>query len=109
MSDIEELIQKLKLFRDERDWKKFHNPKDLAIALSIEASELLETFLWKTYDQAEPEKIQEELADVLAYALLLAESCNLDIKKIVEEKIEINKKKYPIEKSKGIGKKYTDL
>lgn len=109
MSDIEELIQKLKLFRDERDWKQFHNPKDLAIALSIEASELLETFLWKTYDQAEPEKIQEELADVLAYALLLAESCNLDIKKIVEEKIEINKKKYPIEKSKGIGKKYTDL
>ena len=109
MSDIEELIQKLKLFRDERDWKQFHNPKDLAIALSIEASELLETFLWKTYDQAEPEMIQEELADVLAYALLLAESCNLDIKKIVEEKIEINKKKYPIEKSKGIGKKYTDL
>jgi NTP pyrophosphatase (non-canonical NTP hydrolase) len=109
MSDIEELIQKLKLFRDERDWKQFHNPKDLAIALSIEASELLETFLWKTHDQADHNKIKEELADVLAYALLLAESCNLDVKEIIEKKIEINKKKYPIEKSKGTGKKYTDL
>ncbi|CAM8397035.1 MazG Predicted pyrophosphatase [Candidatus Methylopumilus universalis] len=109
MSDIEELIQKLKLFRDERDWKQFHNSKDLAIALSIEASELLEAFLWKTHDQVDHRKIKEELADVFAYALLLAESCDLDVKKIIEEKIEINKQKYPIEKSKGSGKKYTDL
>ena len=109
MSDIKDLIQKLKAFRDERDWKQFHNPKDLAIALSIEASELLEVFLWKTHDEADHNKIKEELADVLAYALLLAESCDLDIKKIVEEKIEINRKKYPIEKSKGSGKKYTNL
>ena len=82
-------------FRQERDWEQFHNPKDLAIALSIEASELLETFLWKTYDQAEPEKIQEELADVFAYALLLAHHYGLDFEEIVKHKIQKNALKYP--------------
>lgn len=109
MSDIKQLIEKLKIFRDERDWEQFHNPKDLAIALSIEASELLEVFLWKSHEEADKEKIKEELADVLAYALLIAERCDLDVKKIVENKIEKNKLKYPLEKSKGSSKKYNEI
>lgn len=109
MSNINELTQKLITFRDERDWEQFHNPKDLAIALSIEASELLEAFLWKMPQEANQEKIKEELADVLAYALLLAHSCNLDVSKIVEEKIEKNNLKYPVDKSKGSAKKYNEI
>jgi NTP pyrophosphatase (non-canonical NTP hydrolase) len=109
MSDIEQLIQKLKAFRDERDWEQFHNPKDLAIALSIEASELLELFLWKSHKEADIEKVKEELADVLAYALLIAEKYSLDVKEIVEAKIEKNKLKYPVEKSKSSAKKYNEI
>ena len=109
MSNIDDLTQKLIIFRDERDWGQFHNPKDLAIALSIEASELLESFLWKSPKEANLDKIKEELADVLAYALLLAHSCNLDVTKIVEEKIAKNNSKYPIEKSKGSSKKYNEI
>jgi len=109
MSNIAELTQKLITFRDERDWQQFHNPKDLAIALSIEASELLEAFLWKSPEDANLEKVKEELADVLAYALLLAHSCNLDVTKIVEEKIGKNNLKYPVEKSKGSAKKYNEI
>lgn len=109
MSNIDKLTQQLVSFRDERDWEQFHNPKDLAIALSIEASELLEAFLWKMPEEANQEKIKEELADVLAYALLLAHSCNLDVTKIVEEKIEKNNLKYPVEKSKGSAKKYNEI
>jgi NTP pyrophosphatase (non-canonical NTP hydrolase) len=109
MSTIQELTKKLILFRDERDWGQFHNPKDLAIALSIEASELLEAFLWKTSEDADPEKISEELADVFAYALLLADRCNLDVHKIVEEKILKNSLKYPVGLSKGSAKKYNEI
>lgn len=106
---MEEAIKKLKQFRDERDWKKFHNAKDLALALSIESSELLEAFLWKSPEEADIEKVKEELADVLSYALLLAESYGLDAQQIVLDKIEINKKKYPVSKAKGTAKKYTEL
>jgi len=109
MPNINELTQKLISFRDDRDWEQFHNPKDLAIALSIEASELLEAFLWKSPEEANQEKIKEELADVLAYALLLAHSCNLDVSEIVEEKIEKNNLKYPVDKSKGSSKKYNEI
>ena len=109
MSEIKNLTQKLTQFRDERDWEQFHNPKDLALALSIEASELLEAFLWKTSEDADPQKIKEELADVLAYALLLADRCNLDVSEIVEEKIAKNSLKYPVEKSKGSAKKYNEI
>lgn len=109
MSNINELTKKLSLFCDERDWDQFHNPKDLALALSIEASELLEAFLWKTPEDADPQKIREELADVFAYALLLADRCNLDVIKIVEEKILQNSLKYPIELSKGTAKKYNEI
>lgn len=106
---MKEIIEALKNFRDERDWKQFHNPKDLSIALSIEASELMESFLWKSADEGDPQKIREELADVFAFAFLLADACGLDVKQIIEEKIEKNKEKYPVEKSRGTAKKYTEL
>lgn len=109
MSDIKTLIDALKKFRDERDWEQFHNPKDLAIALSIEASELLENFLWKDPDQANINDVKEELADVLAYTLLIADRYGFDIKEIVLSKIEKNSLKYPIDKAKGNAKKYKDL
>ena len=84
---MKDVILKLRQFRDERDWKQFHNPKDLSLALSIEASELLEVFLWKSSEDADVGKVKEELADVLAYAFLLADSYDLDISEIVLEKI----------------------
>ncbi|OAD17883.1 nucleotide pyrophosphohydrolase [Achromobacter insolitus] len=106
---MEEVIQRLRQFRDERNWQQFHNPKDLALALSIEASELLEVFLWKPPEGADRERVKEELADVLAYALLLSDMYNFDIKKIVLEKIEKNELKYPVQKAKGTAKKYNEL
>ncbi len=109
MSDFKTLIEALKKFRDDRDWGQFHNPKDLSIALSIEASELLEIFLWKEPDQANINDIKEELADVFAYALLIAEKYDLDVKEIVMDKIEKNNLKYPVDKAKGTAKKYSDL
>lgn len=109
MSEIAELTQKLIAFRDVRDWKQFHNPKDLAIALSIESAELLEAFLWKSSEEASTDKIKEELADVLAYAFLLANECGLDVSKIVSAKIEANSLKYPIDKAKGSAKKYNEI
>lgn len=109
MNDIEEIIQALVEFRDERDWAQFHNPKDLALALNIEAGELLEAFLWKPSEQADIDKVKEELADVFAFAFLLAEKCDFNVKQIMLEKIEKNALKYPVAKSKGIAKKYTDL
>ena len=102
-------IEKLRQFRDDRNWQQFHNPKDLALALSIEASELLETFLWKAPEDADPAKVKEELADVLAYALLLADAYNFDLEKIVLEKIQKNEQKYPVDKAKGTAKKYNEL
>ncbi|MFT6339451.1 MAG: NTP pyrophosphatase (non-canonical NTP hydrolase) [Alcanivorax sp.] len=106
---MQDVIAKLRQFRDERDWKQFHNPKDLSLALSIEASELLEVFLWKSSEDADVGKVKEELADVLAYAFLLADSYGLDISEIVLEKIRKNELKYPVDKAKGTAKKYTDL
>jgi NTP pyrophosphatase (non-canonical NTP hydrolase) len=109
MSDTQEITQALLNFRDERDWAQFHNPKDLALALNIEAGELLESFLWKSAAQANEEEIREELADVFAYAFLLADSYGLDVKQIVLDKIKKNALKYPVEKAKGSSKKYTEL
>lgn len=109
MNDIEEIIQALRKFRDERDWAQFHNAKDLALALNIEAGELLEAFLWKAPEQADVDSIKEELADVFTFALLLAEKYGLDVKQIVLEKMEKNARKYPVEKAKGNPKKYTEL
>lgn len=109
MNDIQQLTEILRKFRDERDWAQFHNAKDLAMALNIEAAELLEVFLWKAPEQADIDSVKEELADVIAFALLLADKYDLDVKQIVLEKMEKNALKYPVEKSKGSAKKYTEL
>ena len=109
MSDIKKITDKLIEFRNERDWEQFHNPKDLALAINIESSELLEEFLWKKHEEAKVEKVKEELADVFAYAFLLADKYDFDIKQIVLDKIKKNGMKYPVEKSKGTAKKYNQL
>jgi NTP pyrophosphatase (non-canonical NTP hydrolase) len=109
MSEITEIITELIKFRNDRDWEQFHNTKDLAMALSIESAELLEVFLWKKPEDANPDRIKEELADVFAYAFLLAEKCNLDVREIVMDKICINALKYPVEKAKSSAKKYDAL
>lgn len=112
MSEIKEITNELVKFRNDRDWTQFHDSKNLAVALSIEAAELNEIFLWK--DLAESEKvdkdrIKEELADVFAYAFLLAERHQLDVKQIVLDKIKRNGEKYPIDKARGSAKKYNEL
>lgn len=107
----------LRIFRDERDWKQFHTPKDLAVAISIEASELQEKFLWKTDKQIEeylsnPEKrdgVIEELMDVINYALCLANVMKVDVASSSLCKLEKNAKKYPVEKARGSAKKYNEL
>lgn len=112
MNDIQEIIQTLIKFRDERDWEQFHDSKNLATAISIEAAELNELFLWKTIKESEevdPEKIKEELADIIAFSLLLANKHGFDIKQIVLDKIRKNGEKYPVDKSKGTAKKYDEL
>jgi NTP pyrophosphatase (non-canonical NTP hydrolase) len=96
-------------FRNERDWEQFHNPKDLALAISIEAGELLELFLWKDPSLANKEKVKEELADVFSFAFLLAEKYGFDVKEIILEKIKTNSQKYPVDKAKGTAKKYDEL
>ena len=109
MKESEEIIQALLKFRNDRDWEQFHNPKDLALALSIESAELLELFLWKKSEDANIEKVKEELADVFSFAFLLAEKYGFDVKEIVLDKIKTNGQKYPIDKSKGTAKKYDEL
>ncbi|GGH20480.1 nucleotide pyrophosphohydrolase [Sphingobacterium alkalisoli] len=109
MTDIEQLIQQIRAFRDARDWEQFHNSKDLALALNIEASELLELFLWKGNEDANPDKLKEELADVFMYALLLADKNGFDVKQIIQDKIALNNQKYPVDKAKGTAKKYNEL
>lgn len=108
-NDIDQIILELLRFRNERDWEQFHNPKDLALAINVEAGELLELFLWKNANEANKEKVKEELADVFAFAFLLAEKYQFDVKEIVLEKIKKNGEKYPVEKSKGNAKKYNEL
>ena len=109
MKETEEIIQALLKFRNERDWEQFHNPKDLALAINVEAGELLELFLWKNAKDANTEKVKEELADVFAFAFLLADKYKFDIKQIVLDKIKQNGEKYPVEKAKGTAKKYNEL
>ena len=109
MSDIEEIIQALLNFCDERDWAQFHNPKDLALALNVEAAELLETFLWRSSEQANSDAVKDELADVFAFAFLMAANYDWDVKEILFEKMKKNALKYPIEKSIGQSKKYDQL
>ena len=109
MKESNDITTALLHFRNERDWEQFHNPKDLALAINVEASELLELFLWKDPKDANIEKVKEELADVFAFAFLLAEKYNLDVKEIVLDKIKKNAEKYPIEKAKGKATKYNEL
>jgi len=109
MNDIKQITEELIKFRNERDWEQFHNPKDLALAINIESSELLEEFLWKNHEDAKIEKVKEELADVFAYAFLLAEKYDFNVKEIVLEKIKKNGVKYPVEKAKGTATKYKNL
>jgi len=112
MNDIKEITEALIKFRDERDWAQFHDSKNLATAISIEAAELNELFLWKTIKESEEvnkDKIKEELADVLAYSFLLANRHGFNIKEIVLDKIKRNGEKYPVDKAKGSAKKYNEL
>ena len=113
MNEHTKLIQLLQKFRDERDWSQFHDSKNLALALSIEVSELNELFLWtKSEDQVESvdrDRLKEELADVFAYAYLLAGKHGFDVSEIVTEKVLSNGKKYPVDKAKGTASKYTEL
>ncbi|MET0637775.1 MAG: nucleotide pyrophosphohydrolase [Chitinophagaceae bacterium] len=109
MHSMEEIISLVVKFRDERDWKQFHNAKDLALALSIEAGELNELFLWKKAEDADPERIKEELADILMYAIFLADKQGIDIAEIIGKKLEVNAEKYPIDKARGNAKKYDQL
>lgn len=109
---MDNLIKQINKFRDDRNWRQFHNEKDLAISISIEASELLELFQWKTSEVAVKKNlahIKEELADVLIYSLMLADNLNLNVEEIITDKLTQNKKKYPIEKSYGSNLKYTEL
>lgn len=107
--ELENILQQLRQFRDERDWSQFHNAKDLALALSIEAAELNEQFLWKSSEAADQAKVREELADVLLYALQLADKYGWDIMKMMQEKMAQNAEKYPVSKAKGTATKYTHL
>jgi len=115
--DLSELKRRVIAFRDERDWKKYHNPKDLALSINIEAGELAEIFQWKTNEEVKealknPQKLGElkhELADIVIYCLDMAEETGVDLEKAILEKLEHNAKKYPVEKAKGSAKKYTEL
>lgn len=106
---MKELMREIRQFTEDRDWDQFHNGKDLALALSIEASELNEAFLWKDAKDVKIEKVKEELADVFNYAFLIADKYQLDVREIVMEKLAKNAAKYPVEKAKGKSDKYTEL
>lgn len=108
----QETINQVLKFRDDRNWKQFHNPKDLAISISLEAAELLEIFQWSGSDMVcedKIDKIREELADVLNYCILMADACGLNMDEIIQEKVIRNNEKYPVGKAKDSVKKYDEL
>jgi NTP pyrophosphatase (non-canonical NTP hydrolase) len=109
MQDLASLTRDIVQFRDDRDWQQFHNSKDLALAISIEAAELIELFLWKENEDVDINKLKEELADVFMFAILLADKHKLDILSIIKDKLEKNAIKYPVNKAKGTAKKYNEL
>ena len=105
-------IDIVKKFRDDRDWSQFHNPKDLAISINLEAAELLEIYQWSASDLYcldKLDRVKEELADVLCYSILLADRYGLDLDDIIQTKMKKNAEKYPVEKATGVSTKYTDL
>ena len=108
----DETIRRVIQFRDDREWRQFHTPKDLAISLSLEAAELLEIFQWSGADLECRDtlgRIREELADVLSYCVLMADVCGLDLDEILNAKVDQNAAKYPVEKARGSAAKYTEL
>lgn len=108
----QETIDQVLKFRDDRNWKQFHNPKDLAISISLEAAELLEIFQWSgedVYCKEKMDQIREKLADVLNYSILMADACGLDLDEIIRDKVKKNNEKYPVEKAYGSKEKYTEL
>ena len=108
----DETIQRVLKFRDDRDWRQFHTPKDLAVSMSLEAAEVLELFQWSGADlecAGKRGKLREELADVLSYCILMADVCGFDLDEIMNEKVEKNEAKYPVEKARGSAAKYTEL
>ena len=115
MSEVKSIIGKIKKFRDERDWMQFHDPKNMAISIILEASELLEHFQWKTKDEVEKyvlmhrEEVQDEIADIAMYLFETADNLGIDLLSAMEKKLAKNSKKYPIEKSKGRHAKYNTL
>ncbi|WP_427108634.1 nucleotide pyrophosphohydrolase [Lysinibacillus xylanilyticus] len=112
MSELEKLRENILQFRDQRNWQQFHNPKDLALSLSLEASELLELFQWKTSEEAVEMnlyKMKDELADILIYAILFANETDMDLVNIINNKLQKNNKKYPIEKFAGKNTKYNEI
>jgi NTP pyrophosphatase (non-canonical NTP hydrolase) len=108
-SEIARILADIKKFRDERDWKQYHDPKNLALCLSVEAAELLEVFLWKSHEEIDPARLAEELADVFYAAFLLSDTYGLDVGKIIRAKLKKNAEKYPVSKAKGSRKKYDEL
>lgn len=115
MSDLGDLQKKVVAFRDARDWKQFHNPKDMAISLVLEASEFIEHFQWKNPEEIKEhlkknhDEVSDELVDVLYWVILIANDLDIDLTKEFNRKMQHNEKKYPIEKAKGSHKKYTEL
>ncbi len=115
MDKFQGLTAKIVDFRDARDWKKFHNPKDMALSLVLEASEVMEHFQWKNSEEMQKHlaehsaEVGEELADVLYWILLMGHDFNIDVLEALEEKISKNESKYPVEKAKGVHTKYTEL
>jgi dCTP diphosphatase len=115
MNEHQAILQKIRNFRDERDWMQFHNPKNLACSISIEAAELLELFQWKTPQESEnlakekKEELSHELADIAVYLFELCDILGIDLIKAMENKIDLNAAKYPVAKSKGSSAKYTEL
>ena len=115
MPELEQLRAAIRKFRDERDWMQFHNPKNLACSIVIEAAELLEHFQWKNSTESEAaalgkrDEIAEEIADVAIYLIELADNLGIDLAEAIEEKLRINSEKYPAEKAKGTAKKYSEL
>lgn len=110
--DFEEAEKNVLALRDERDWVQFHNPKDLAVSISIEAAELLEVFQWSGTDLEVAEKAghaKEELADVVIYCIYLADALGVNLADAVSDKIDADAKKYPVEKARGNARKYTQL
>lgn len=106
---MEKALQAILSFRDARDWKQFHNHKDLAVAISVEANELLAEFLWKSPEDADREKVRDELADIMSYCLLIAHGYGFEPETIVLDKVARNEERYPVSKSKGNAKKHNEL